>query len=194
MANHAKDNFNQAMFSMFGVGKDPDAVKESATFPAPVPAKEAAPAPVPAPAPAPQPKPRTYIAEGTVCEGNLSSSGDMEIAGSITGNVTSAGQILLRAPIVGNITAEKLHITNCTVTGDVHISGMLILEKGSSIEGNVFAKEFTCSGSVKGDLNITGILSLKESAQVEGNIVTDGMEMSSGARFSGNVVMGQKSK
>ena len=192
MANHAKDNFNQAMFSMFGVGKDPDAVKAPVS-PAPsVPAKETAPASTPAPVP--QPKPRTYIAEGTVCEGNLSSSGDMEIAGSITGNVTAAGQIILRAPIVGNVTAEKLHISNCTVTGDVHISGTLSLEKGSSIEGNVFAKDFVCSGSVKGDLNISGTLSLKESAHVEGNIVTDGMEMSSGARFSGNVTMGQKSK
>ena len=198
MANHAKDNFNQAMFSMFGVGKDTsEPAPKDSTPPAP-PAPPAAPtAPVPPVTPPPSTtyippqtsKPRTYIAEGTVLEGNLRSSGDVEIAGTLKGNLEAEGQVSVYSALNGNITAESLNVKNCTVTGDIHVSDQVLLDEQSCIIGNVFANEFICSGQVKGHLNIDKNLALRETAIVEGNIATGTMEMASGAILSGKVEM-----
>lgn len=196
MANNAKGNFNQAMYSMFGVGKEPEAAKNEPAA-AKAPAADSTPAPDTAiqkdAAPAAV-RVRTHIAEGTTLEGNLHSTGDVEISGILKGNVKADGEVIVRSSLTGNITAETLQIINCTVTGDIHVSGRLVLDKGSAIIGNVFSKEFICSGQVKGDLHIDGLLSLKESSKVEGNITTGSMEMSSGAVFSGQVEMSAAKK
>ena len=191
MANNAKENFNQAMFSMFGVGKDPDAVKASAARETTASAETAVGTAVEkeSPAAVKPTLPRTYIASGTTLEGDMHASGDVEISGTLKGNITADGSVVVRSALNGNISAAALQIINCTITGDVRVSGQLILDKGSTVVGNVFAKEFICSGEVKGDLNIDDKLSLMQSAKVEGNISTGGMEMASGAILSGKVEM-----
>ena len=83
-----KDNLNQAMYEMFGVGKAPETEAPKA---APAEAPKAAPAakPVEAPkaAPVAESIPVTYLAPGTVLEGKLTARGDVEIAGELKGDV-----------------------------------------------------------------------------------------------------------
>lgn len=195
----AKDNFNKAMFDMFGVGKDEEAAVQQPVQPAPQPQekvqeKQVA-APVKAepvqPTVAPKPiVPVTYLAPGTAVEGKLDAKGDVEIAGSFKGDINATGKVTIHSSINGNVTAESLCIQDCSLTGDVKVSGQVTVNKGSVIKGNIFAGELFCSGQVKGDLNVKGHSAFDGCAVVEGNIVTQTMTMARGSRISGALTMG----
>ena len=123
----SKENFNQAMFEMFGIGKDPnekkaaenstnnkDEVKtEMKKEVKPEIKKETAPAAKPA---AKTAYPKTILAEGTVFEGNLTSKGDVEIGGQLKGNVVTEGNIVLHSEILGDVKAANLDILSDTLT------------------------------------------------------------------------------
>ena len=171
----AKDNFNEAMLDMFGVGKAADT---------PIPAK-----------PAVEPyisrtqQVCTYLAPGTVMEGKLFTKNDVEIAGDFTGDITSEGKVTLRSNMQGNINAVNLQLFGCRLVGDIHVSGVAVVDEQSSVAGNIHANELFCSGLVKGDLYIQGNVTLNEKSSVEGNVTTGTMTMVRGANICGNLKM-----
>lgn len=178
----AKDNFNEAMFDMFGVGKSSDSATPSA-------------AEKPVEAYTPRTSPNcTYLAPGTVMEGKLFTKNDVEIAGDFTGDITSEGKVSLRSNMQGNVNAANLQLFGCRLVGDIHVSGVAILDEQSSVAGNIHANELLCSGLVKGDLYVQGNVTLNEKASIEGNITTDTMTMMRGASISGNLKMNCVSK
>lgn len=179
----AKDNLNEAMFSVFGVGKDP---AETAAAPLPLAEDPVVPHVY---APRTTQQAGTYLAPGTVMEGKLQTTGDVEIAGYFTGDITSEGKVTLRSNLQGNVTAVNLQLFGCRLVGDIHASGVVVLDERSAVAGNIRAGELFCSGVIKGDLYVHGNLSLSEKAVVEGNITTTTMTMARGAMISGNLKM-----
>lgn len=84
----------QTAYELFGIGAGPEDAKSGkrAAQPAPQPAKPVQSAPVAAPAPV---KPAaSYLAPGTVLEGQLRSEGDLELAGSFKGSITTNGSVI----------------------------------------------------------------------------------------------------
>ena len=181
----AKENFNQAMFEMFGIGKDnnekktaganmevsrpvvkeekKEAMKKETKPEVKAEVKET---PV-------QPKVtyrRTVLAEGTIFEGSLTSKGDVEIGGQFKGDITTDGSVILRSDITGNIKAHNLDIIANVLTGNVQVTGNVNVAAGSQINGNITAESIVCSGKVFGDMNISGDASFDELSHVEGNI------------------------
>lgn len=194
-----KDNFNQAMFEMFGVGKSAEKVQGTA-------------APAPAPEPEPEPEPQvpekvigfsnqkndspdlkvissqpTYLAPGTRVEGTLRAEGSVEIDGEFRGDIIAEGSVTMRTDITGNITAKTLNVEGCCLTGDARITDQLLLNPDSAINGNVNTGLLTCSGTIIGDLNVQRNMSLDEKAKVVGNISTGSMTIAKGAVIRGNV-------
>ena len=184
----AKENFNQAMFEMFGIGKDPNETKtagadmeapntavkeEKATVKKETKAevkKEVKPEVKPV---AEQPKTvyqRTILAEGTTFEGNLVSKGDVEIGGEFKGDITTEGSVIIRSDMTGNIKAHNLDIIANVLTGDITVTGNVNLAVGSQVKGNIVAKNIVCSGKVIGDMNIAEDATFDELSYVEGNI------------------------
>ena len=188
-----KDNFNEAVYSMFGVGKAPvEAEKEevAAAVEAPEVKEEIA---VEAPAEVKEEvMPLTVIAEGTAMEGKLVAKGDVEIEGDFKGDVEATGKVTICNDYYGNVTAAALCIRNCTITGDVKISGGMTLSEQSMVIGNVSANEFVCCGRVKGDLDIQCNLTLKEKAQIEGNIAMGTLMVEQGAVIEGSIASKKK--
>lgn len=190
----AKENFNKAMFDMFGVGNDPEGKEiPLETIAAEVPAAEkitvvgkAEPF-VPKPAPIPV----TYLAPGVVMEGRMEAKGDVEIAGQFKGDIKTTGKVTIHSSICGNIIASSLCILDCALTGDIRVDGKVEVNEKSVVTGNIFAKEIACSGAVKGDLEISGHATFNSSAKVEGNITTSTMTMDRGAVISGSLIMKQ---
>lgn len=180
-----KDNFNEAVYSMFGVGKAP---AEAEDAPAEVEVPEVKEAVVEAPVEGKEEiMPLTRIAEGTAMEGKLVAKGDVEIEGDFKGDVEAKGKVTICNDYYGNVTAAALCIRNCTITGDVKISGDMTLSEQSMVIGNVSAEEFVCCGRVKGDLDIQGNLTLKEKAQIEGNIAMGTLMVEQGAVIEGSI-------
>lgn len=176
----AKDNFNEAMFDMFGVGKATETHTVSSTSPEKLVAESYVPR---------TQQVCTYLAPGTVMEGKLFTKNDVEIAGDFTGDITCEGKVILRSNMQGNINAANLQLFGCRLVGDIHVSGVAVLDEQSSVAGNIHATELYCSGLVKGDLYIQGNVTLNEKSSVEGNVTTGTMTMVRGANICGNLKM-----
>ena len=159
-------------------------------MPAPQPAKPVQTAAAAAPAPA---KPAaSYLAPGTVLEGQLRSEGDLELAGSFKGSITTNGSIMLRANTKSTVSAGNLNLSGCTLDGDVTVTGTVTVSEDSRINGNVTARELQCAGEITGDLNISGNTTLEEKARINGSVVTGTMSVARGAAICGSVEMGKK--
>ncbi len=195
-----KSNMKQAMYEMFGVGSDqnektatPSRTAEKTKSVAQTAKKEAEPTMDKAmnqPAVKAQAKPKaeaSYLAPGTVFEGNIRSQGDVEIAGEFKGNITTEGAVILHSSIEGNITASSLKLSSCSLNGDVVVNDAVAIGQYSRINGNITAKELTCAGVVIGDLNIAENMMLEKTAQVTGNISTGTIAVEKGAVIKGSI-------
>ena len=179
----AKENLNEAMFSMFGVGKAPAAetpIDNEFPIIEPVVKPAATPAPL---------KPVTYLAPGSCMEGKLKCQGDVDVAGIFKGDIEAEGTVKICANMTGNIKANTLELKNCRLVGDVEVAGLVILDEKAVVEGKITAGELICFGRVKGDLDIKTNVALKANSTVEGNIVTGTMSMESGAIINGSLLM-----
>ena len=184
----AKENLNEAMFSMFGVGKAPAAEEVKPAVEEPV-VKQEQVAPAAKPVAAPVAAPITYLAPGSYMEGKLKCHGDLESAGIFKGDIEADGNVTVRANVTGNIAAKNLMIINCRLVGDVNVSGTVELDEKAVVEGKIVADALICAGRVKGDLDIKGNITLKSRTSVEGNIVTGTMAMETGALINGSLLM-----
>lgn len=198
-----KDNFNKAMFDMFGVGTD------AGTEPAPeyekveektqggltdnAVAKEtvvtAAVNAEAAPAVAAE---RTYIGRGTVIEGNIKAEGDVELLGELKGDIESDGKVTLHTSVTGNVRAKSLTFVGGELTGDIFTGGSFVLGRDSVVNGNIQANDVTCAGSINGNIDIKDTLMLEETAVINGDIKTGFLSMSRGAVVRGKVEMNVK--
>ena len=194
-----KENMKQAMYEMFGVGTDLSEELQSAAEKEPevqsvkpveplVPPVEKEEEKTPAIRYEVKPKvPASYIAPGTVLEGTLRSTGDVEIAGDFKGDITTEGVVILHSSTKGNITAKSLNLSSCTLEGDVIISEVLTVSQTSSVRGNVVAREVVCAGQITGDLKVSENTALESSARVNGGIVTGSISVIKGAEIHGSV-------
>ena len=190
-----KSNMKQAMYEMFGVGSD-QAEKEIEIKREEAKAKPAAPAPVKArekeSAAAPAPAFRSgaaasYLAPGTVFEGNIRSAGDIEIAGEFKGDIKTEGVVVLYSNIQGNVSAKSLKLSGCTMVGDAVVKEDLIVTHGAAISGNITAREVQCAGQITGDMKVAECTNLDGTAQVNGNISTSSIAVVKGAVICGGI-------
>lgn len=206
MSKNTKENFNKAVFDMFGVGGAPEAAAEKApatSAQADQPQKSeviqtsagseqlaTGVERVDVPHAAPYVLvPSTYLAAGTVMEGTLKSKGDVEIAGTFTGEIVSDGDVTVRTKLSGNITASNLTIIDCELEGDCHVTGKMQISEKSHITGNFFAGEMICSGNIIGDTVATSSVTLAPTAKVTGDITTGTLTIERGAFIDGKLSM-----
>jgi cytoskeletal protein CcmA (bactofilin family) len=185
-----KDNLNQAMYEMFGVGKAPEAEPAEEVKPVETsPSSFAVEAPDTTYTGELVAVPVTYLAPGIVLEGKLTAKGDVEIAGELKGDVTTTGRVVVRSHVHGNVTAGSLHVCEAGITGDVNVNDVVILGSDTVVNGNVSAGDLLCSGTIKGDVSVKNNFALDTNAVVEGNITTATMTMAQGAVIGGTVTM-----
>jgi len=194
-----KDNFNKAVFDMFGVGATQNAkeaapqqepVVEETSLSAEVQTAEVA-APAAAHAAPYSLVPATFLAPGTSLEGKLKSKGDVEIAGSFSGEIEADGNVTLRADATCNIVATSLNVVSCRLTGDCNISGNATISENSEVTGNMSADELLCSGTITGDITVKCGLALEHTARIYGNISAATISMARGAIIKGTVTTEQ---
>ena len=191
-----KNNMKQAMYEMFGVGNDQtekinEVVREEskvkAASPTPRRAVEKEPAAAAATPAFRSNGGATYLAPGTVFEGTIRSNSDIEIAGEFKGDIKTEGTVVLYTSIQGNVTAKSLKLSGCSMVGDAVVTEDVIVSQGSSITGNVSAKEVQCAGQIVGDMKIAETTSLDGTAQISGNISTSSIAVVKGAVICGGI-------
>lgn len=204
--SQSKENFNQAMYDMFGIGRETEEEEEEEledleTVSSPAAPFKNEPAPAPTARGSYVEPPRgsmhrgmgTYFAEGTSIEGTLRCDGDLELCGDFKGELIAKGKVTIHASTTSNVAAAELALVDCTLTGDATVTGNVNIDGNSSINGNVRATNVVCSGVVRGNLHVAENITLTEKAQVYGDISTDTLAISRGAKISGKIEMGLNS-
>ena len=188
-----KDNFSQAAYEMFGIGRGGS--KREADKTAEKPAESAAMnveedemsltvAPTVAevkPLEKVPEKPKTtLLAEGSVFEGTLHTKGDVEIAGVFKGDIFSEGNVKLFANIEGN------------VQGDVSAKELLKIGPQSVIGGNIKTKDMICSGRIVGNVESSGRVTLTTGSALTGDLTAATIAVMEGALMEGRFKIAKK--
>lgn len=193
-----KDNFSQAAYEMFGIGKGSkhDAAKPAAqpvdtsakkaeeegmelTLEEPV-AVEVKPVEK-----APEKPKTTLLAEGSVFEGTLHTKGDVEIAGVFKGDIFSEGDVKLFASIEGNVQGGNVELVTSSVQGDVAAKELLKIGPQSVVGGNIHTKDMICSGRIVGNVEATGRVTLTTGSALTGDLTAATIAVMEGALMEG---------
>ena len=87
-----------------------------------------------------QPSGASIIASGTTLKGDISSSGDIRIDGTLQGNIHSTAKVVIGANgvVEGDISGQQADIMG-KITGTIKVKELLQLKGGSNVNGNIHA-------------------------------------------------------
>lgn len=141
--------------------------------------------------PAETPPETTAIAKGTKLVGDIETSGNLRIGGSVKGNVIVNGTLSLNGQIIGDIKTKSVEIAGSVVKGNVVASDHVSVDKETTIIGNVTAREGEIGGRIKGNLSMEQRVHIQESAILVGNLGSGSVHIEEGAMLKGDVTITQ---
>lgn len=127
----------------------------------------------------------SIITEGMTVQGDVNTTGSLDLAGGIIGNVTVAGKLNIMGSIEGNSSALEVFADSARINGDVNSQGSIKIGRGTVIIGNIFATSAVVAGAVKGDIDVRGPVILDATAIVMGNIKSKSVQINNGAVIEG---------
>lgn len=125
------------------------------------------------------------ITAGMTIIGDVSSSGNMDLVGSINGNIEILGKLNVTGSINGNSSAAEIYAESAQINGEVKSKGSVKIGQSSVVIGNIFATSAVIAGAVKGDIDVHGPVVLDTSAIVMGNIKSKSVQINNGAVIEG---------
>lgn len=196
-----KDNFSQAAYEIFGIGRGGS--KREADKTAEKPAESAAMdveedemsltvAEVKPLEKVPEKPKTTLLAEGSVFEGTLHTKGDVEIAGVFKGDIFSEGNVKLFANIEGNVQGGNVELVTSSVQGDVSAKELLKIGPQSVIGGNIKTKDMICSGRIVGNVESSGRVTLTTGSALTGDLTATTIAVMEGALMEGRFKIAKK--
>ena len=125
------------------------------------------------------------ITSGMNITGDVTSSGNMNLIGTITGNIEILGKLNVTGGINGNSAAAEIYAESAQINGEVRSKGSVKIGQSSVVIGNIFATSAVIAGAVKGDIDVHGPVILDTSAIVMGNIKSKSVQINNGAVIEG---------
>ena len=125
------------------------------------------------------------ITAGMTITGDVISSGNMDLVGSINGNIEINGKLNVTGSINGNSSAAEIYAESAQINGEVKSKGSVKIGQSSVVIGNIFATSAVIAGAVKGDIDVHGPVILDTSAIVMGNIKSKSVQINNGAVIEG---------
>lgn len=125
------------------------------------------------------------ITAGMNITGDITSSGNMDLIGSITGNIEILGKLNVTGNINGNSSAAEIYAEAAQINGEIKSKGSVKIGQSSVVIGNIFATSAVIAGAVKGDIDVHGPVILDTSAIVMGNIKSKSVQINNGAVIEG---------
>ena len=183
----AKDNAKQAWKEILGVvGKDTDkadetVVSEEFTYET----RQEPEIPV-----------RTYrdtpvysasvIADGMTVNGDAKVQGDLELRGAMKGNIKADGNVTITGKLLGDLSCAKdVILISAIVQGNITVSGVINLDKASTVIGDIEARSANIDGKMKGSLVAEESASFQKDALLIGDVTCGKISMSEGAQIVG---------
>lgn len=125
------------------------------------------------------------ITGGMVINGDVQTTGSLDLLGKVVGNVTVYGKMNVNGEIEGDSTAAEVYAESARITGDIHSQGSAKIGQSTVIIGNIFASSAVIAGAVKGDIDVHGPVVLDTTAIVMGNIKSQSVQINNGAVIEG---------
>jgi cytoskeletal protein CcmA (bactofilin family) len=125
------------------------------------------------------------ITSGMTINGDITSSGNMDLIGSVTGNIDILGKLNVTGNITGNSSAAEIYAESAQINGEVRSKGSVKIGQSSVVIGDIFATSAVIAGAVKGDIDVQGPVILDTSAIVMGNIKSKSVQINNGAVIEG---------
>lgn len=127
----------------------------------------------------------SYITEGTVIKGDVTTNSALIVKGTVEGNVTSTDDVEVRGNVTGGIKANNVNIAGCNIEGDITCSGNLFVDKASSVTGNLNAAQVKISGAVNGQIVVNKTAEFLSTSHVVGDVYASSVAIEHGAKIKG---------
>lgn len=105
-----------------------------------------------------QPSGASIIAAGTTLKGDINSSGDIRIDGTLQGNIQSTAKVVIGANgiVDGDISGQQADIMG-KINGTIKVKELLQLKGGSNVTGNIYAAklQIETSANFNGQCHMT---------------------------------------
>lgn len=161
-------------------------VKNNTPAPAPANLNDIAPAAVHTTSvPTPASDENAIITPGMTINGDLDSSGSIEVEGRINGNIRCNGKLTVTGMINGNSSASEVFADAARIDGEINATGTVKVGAGSVVIGNITATSAVIAGAVKGDIDVKGPVVVDTSAIVMGNVKSRSVQINNGAVIEG---------
>ncbi|MCR5784094.1 MAG: polymer-forming cytoskeletal protein [Eubacterium sp.] len=125
------------------------------------------------------------ITKGMTINGDIESTGSLNIDGKVNGNVTSKGKVVVTGNLTGNTNAVEFFADSARVKGEINATGKVKVGDGSVIVGNITATSAVIAGAVKGDIDVHGPVIVDTTAVIMGNIKSQSVQINNGAAIEG---------
>ena len=125
------------------------------------------------------------ITAGMTVNGDIITSGNLELMGKVQGNVKASGKLTISGEITGDSAAAEIFADSARISGEVHSQGSVKVGQSTVIIGNISANGAVIAGAVKGDIDVHGPVILDTTAIVMGNIKSQSVQINNGAVIEG---------
>ena len=125
------------------------------------------------------------ITEGMYINGNVQTTGSLDLIGKVTGNIKCLGKLNVTGEIIGDSDAAEVYAESARITGEVRSNGSVKVGQSTVIVGNIFGSSAVIAGAVKGDIDVHGPVVLDTTAIVMGNIKSQSVQINNGAVIEG---------
>ncbi len=127
----------------------------------------------------------TVITEGTRITGNIESSGNLVIEGTINGDVQCNGKLTVSGHVKGNINVNEFFADASKIEGEINATGAVKVGMGAVIIGNISSTQAVVAGAIKGDVDVQGPVVVDNGAVIVGNIKSKSVQINTGAVIEG---------
>ena len=130
----------------------------------------------------------TIIGNTTSVDSNIGCGGNIRIDGQVKGKLTVSGSCDIYGSIDGDIEASEVIIeSGAKINGNISSKTDLSVGSGSSIVGNVNAKNAYINSSVNGNIEVSAELKITSTGAVYGDITASNLSVASGALLVGRI-------
>lgn len=127
----------------------------------------------------------TIISKSTMVVGDIRTLANITIEGNVRGKVDVLKDANIRGMLVGDLVCSNTDMKGSSIQGNVFAKGSTYIDNDSILLGDLTAQFASIDGKVKGNMEIGSKIELHPNAIVAGNINTNTISIADGANIKG---------
>jgi cytoskeletal protein CcmA (bactofilin family) len=127
----------------------------------------------------------TIISKSTMIVGDIRTLANITIDGNVRGKVDVLKDANIRGMLIGDLVCSNTDMKGSSIQGNVFAKGSTYIDNDSILLGDLTAQFASIDGKVKGNIEIGSKVELHPNAIVAGNINTNTISIADGANIRG---------